>query len=184
MPSWVRRVCNSLYDTASTRTLRSAWVATFLTGLRGGLEKSQQCAHRVARAPASLGTRPAAALPSTLAAMSGDELRDRWNNDAGALAQIGAALFPQPTRVTVKVPAELAEAAVTAWNREDIDEDSDREETAEEATTRARAGSFALIGAAVESRGEPTDDGHVTVDLDAWFIGHALDAADDAGLVG
>ena len=115
--------------------------------------------------------------------MSGDEIRDRWNNDAGALAQIGAALFPQPTRVVVRVPAELAEAAVSAWNREDIDDDPEREETANETTARTRAGSFALIGAALEQRGEPTDDGHVSVDLDAWFIGHALDAADDAGLV-
>jgi hypothetical protein len=115
--------------------------------------------------------------------MSGEELRERWDNDALALAQIGASLFPQPTRVTVKIPAALAEAAVTAWNREDIDEDPDREESAEEATSRARAGSFALIGAAIEKRGEPTDDGHVSLDLDAWFIGHALDAADDAGLV-
>jgi hypothetical protein len=116
--------------------------------------------------------------------MADDALRARWNDDATALAEIGAAFFAQSTRLTVRVPRELAEAALAAWTREDIESESDEQpETHDQAITRARAGSFALIGAAIEKRGEPADDDHVTVDLDAWFVGHALDAADDAGLI-
>jgi hypothetical protein len=116
--------------------------------------------------------------------MADEALRAQWTDDATALAQIGAALFAQSTRLKVRVPRELAEAALAAWTREDIESESDEQrETHDQAITRARAGSFALIGAAIEKRGEPADDDHVTVDLDAWFVGHALDAADDAGLI-
>jgi hypothetical protein len=116
--------------------------------------------------------------------MADDVLRAQWNEDATALAEIGAALFAQTTRLKVQVPRRLAEAALAAWTREDIEsETDDRPETHEEGITRARAGSFALIGAAIEKRGEPSDDDHLTVDLDAWFVGHALDAADEAGLI-
>jgi hypothetical protein len=116
--------------------------------------------------------------------MANDALRAQWNDDATALAQIGASLFAQSTRLKVRVPRDLAEAALAAWTREDLESETDEQpETHDQATTRARAGSFALIGTAIEERGEPTDDDHVTVDLDAWFVGHALDAADDAGLI-
>lgn len=40
-----------------------------------------------------------------------------------------------------------------------------------------------MIGLAIEERGRADDD-HVVVRLDAWFIGGALDAADDSGLIG
>jgi FlaG/FlaF family flagellin (archaellin) len=115
--------------------------------------------------------------------MSADDLRTKWGHDAESLAAIGASLFQQPTRLTVTIPAALATAAVAAWHREDLDDAPDSPETAEEQLVRNRAGSFALIGLAVSDRGRSVDGGDVTVELDAWFVGHALDAADDAGLI-
>jgi hypothetical protein len=41
---------------------------------------------------------------------------------------------------------------------------------------------LALIGAALDERGRQEGD-NVVVSLDAWFIGDALNAADDAGLI-
>ncbi len=55
-------------------------------------------------------------------------------------------------------------------------------ESPTEGTIRHRAGSLALIGLAISERGRRVED-HVEVDLSAWLIGHALDAADDAGLL-
>lgn len=111
---------------------------------------------------------------------------ERYLADAAVLAQIGAALFPQPTRVRVCLPRALADLAVAAWAR---DEDGDHaaapsQESAEQATARHRAGTLALIGLAIEtaSGGIPAGD-NVLADLDAWHIGSALDAADHAGLL-
>lgn len=47
---------------------------------------------------------------------------------------------------------------------------------------RGRAGTLALIGLAIEQTSREADSG-VAVELDAWFIGSALDAADEAGLL-
>jgi hypothetical protein len=116
--------------------------------------------------------------------MATDDLRERWNRDAHVLAQIGAELFAQTTRLTVRLPKALADEALDAWNREDVESsDDEREESADEQSDRHRAGSLALIGAAIEKRGAADGDEHVTVELDAWFVGHALDAADDGGLI-
>ena len=47
---------------------------------------------------------------------------------------------------------------------------------------RGQAGTLALIRLAVEQTSREAD-GDVAVELDAWFIGGALDAADEAGLL-
>ena len=102
------------------------------------------------------------------------------------LAQIGVALFPQPTRVRVSLPRALADLAVAAWAR---DEDGEHAtayagESAEQATARRRAGALALIGLEIETAGGGIRAGDdVLADLEAWHIGSAFDAADHAGLL-
>lgn len=113
--------------------------------------------------------------------MDTDDAYAVWARDAGDLAQIGRALFRQPTRVRVRVPQALADRALAAWNRDDEDgrRPVDPESTGQR-TVRARAATFSLIGCSIEERGIE-DGGDVLVELDAWYIGDALQAADDAG---
>lgn len=51
--------------------------------------------------------------------MDDDRLRSAWRKDEALLAKIGGALAPQETEVEVRVPRELADAAVLAWRRTD-----------------------------------------------------------------
>jgi len=106
--------------------------------------------------------------------------RDRWKSDEAALSQLGAHLFGETRRVEVRLPAALAQQAEAAWLREDLEERED--ETPAIALTRARAGTWALIGLAVHERGRRTGE-EVLVELDAWEIGRALDAAEEHGLL-
>jgi hypothetical protein len=55
-------------------------------------------------------------------------------------------------------------------------------ESADQRVTRHRAGALGLIGLSLEQDGRLEGD-QVVVKLDAWFIGDALNAADDAGLI-
>jgi hypothetical protein len=55
-------------------------------------------------------------------------------------------------------------------------------ESPAEALTRKRAAAVALIGLAVQSNGTWVND-TVTVPLDAWQVGTALDSAEDRGLL-
>jgi hypothetical protein len=82
--------------------------------------------------------------------------------------------------VTVTIPKTLAEKAVQAWERDDQGEPGD--ETHEEGLARTRAGTLALIGLTIQERGRWEDD-HVVTELDSWYVGNALDAADDAGMI-
>jgi hypothetical protein len=101
--------------------------------------------------------------------------------EANLLAQIGRHLFGQDLRVRVQLPAELATGALAAWKRGDA---SDTEsETQAERTIRHRAGALALIGLAVDEHGVPAEGDQVMVELDAWQVGSALDAADEGGLL-
>jgi hypothetical protein len=114
--------------------------------------------------------------------MDDERLRSIWLSDESTLAEIGAALTKQPTKIEVHLPRSLASAAVEAWRRDDDDDLGLEGESCEQRVVRHRAGALALIGAAVEDRGR--EDGEtVVVKLDAWFIGDALNAADDAGLI-
>lgn len=112
--------------------------------------------------------------------VSTDDARARWESDESLLAHIGAYLFPQATEVEVRVARDLADKAVAAWQRDDDGVPPD--ETCEERIVRTRAAALALIGCALEERGRADGD-EVVVKLDAWFIGDALHAADDHGLV-
>jgi uncharacterized Zn finger protein len=105
-----------------------------------------------------------------------------WARDEAILAEVGASLAKQSTEIEVHIPLALANAAVDAWHRHD-DSDADLgDESFEERVVRHRAAALAMIGVAVEERGR-TDGEHVVVKLDAWFIGDALGAADDRGLI-
>ncbi len=111
-----------------------------------------------------------------------DGLRSAWKQDEALLAKIGGALAPQEADVEVRLPRDLADAAVRAWQRTD-DAATDLEtETCEQRVVRQRAGALALIGAALEDRGRE-DGGEVVVRLAAWFVGDALNAADDHNLI-
>jgi hypothetical protein len=106
---------------------------------------------------------------------------EQHTNDAGILAKIGAALSPQPTTVSVRLPEGLAGLALAAWRRE-TRQGPPGPETPEQRTARHRAGTLALIGLCIENTGR-TDGDEVICELDAWYIGAALEAADQHGLL-
>jgi hypothetical protein len=102
-------------------------------------------------------------------------------NDAGLLGKIGAALFPQQTTLSVRLPKGLAGLAQAAWHRE-AGQGPPGPETAGQRTARHRAGTLALIGLCVENTGRADGD-EIICELDAWYIGAALEAADQHGLL-
>lgn len=103
-----------------------------------------------------------------------------YQHDAELLARIGAALFGQPATLTMRLPRELADLALAAWRRDD--EGDLGPETTEQAITRHRAGTLALIGLCIEKTGRAVGD-DIVCELDAWHVGGALEAADDHGLL-
>ena len=105
-----------------------------------------------------------------------------YRSEAEALAEIGRCLFGQNLRIRVQLPAPLAARAVVAWERDDVGSLTP-DETPEERSVRHQAGALALIGLAVGARGTSEPGHDVTVDIDAWQIGSALDAADKRGLL-
>jgi hypothetical protein len=106
---------------------------------------------------------------------------EQYREDSATLAEIGVALSAAKLPpVRVRLSSELADRAVAAWRRDDGEVIG--EETLEQAASRRRAGTLALIGLAIEERGELVGD-VVVVDLDPVFVGLAVDAADGAGLV-
>lgn len=114
--------------------------------------------------------------------MGTDDPYELWAEEAAVLGQIGRALFVQPTSVTVRLPEELGMKALRIWQREGVDGELPPSETPEQRTIRHRAGTLSLIGRAIEQRGRKEGDGFV-VDLDAWHVGNALEAADDMDLL-
>jgi hypothetical protein len=109
-----------------------------------------------------------------------DEDYARWALDGQVLAQIGRALMAQSLEFQIRVPRELADAAVAAWQRDSAGPLG--EETEEQRSARHRGAYLGLIGLSLEERGRPDGD-DVVVKLDAWFIGEALNAADADGLL-
>jgi hypothetical protein len=102
----------------------------------------------------------------------------RYAEDAVVLGQIGAVLFPQDTTLSVRLPRELADLALAAWNRDEPAPSgpSDRE-TVDERAVRERAAYLALIGLCVENTAQ-SDGDDIICDLDSWYIGGALRAAE------
>ena len=104
----------------------------------------------------------------------------QWREDEGALARVGAQLFEQELRLTVRLPRILAEKAVASlgarrqrlsWAR--------KYRSCTFSPTRRDAGAYR----SVYRRDRPLGGQRGSRRLDAWFIGSALDAADDAGLI-
>lgn len=108
------------------------------------------------------------------------QTRAQWRADATVLAQIGAVLFKEGLSVEVKLPLDLAETAIAAWERDDSGADGN--ETSAEAVDRSRAGALALMGLAISERGTPIG-GAISISLDPWLIGTALNTADEMGLI-
>jgi hypothetical protein len=105
-----------------------------------------------------------------------------WQADGEILAEIGRCLFTQDLRVKVRLPADLAAKALASWQRDESDAPQLAEETDAQRIVRHRAGMLGLIGLSIESESS-VHDGDVVLDLDAWFIGSALEAADESGLL-
>ena len=104
-----------------------------------------------------------------------------WSSDSDVLARIGSSLDEKDPSLTVLIPTHLADAAVQAWERDDIDEQPLSRSPNEE-RERHDAAALALIGLAITERGTPNVGG-VSVEVSAWQIGTALDAADRRNLL-
>jgi len=120
----------------------------------------------------------------------------QYAQDAAILGEIGQVLFPQDTKLSVRLPRELADRALAAWHR-DLDApgaapmveqtpeqtpEETPEETPEQRLTRTRAAYLALIGLCIENTAQPSGD-DVLCELDACYIGSALEAAEAQGLL-
>jgi hypothetical protein len=115
---------------------------------------------------------------------------EQYAQDALVLGRIGAVLFPQDTKLSVRLPKELADLALAAWNRDEagLAEPgpagaglaeaglADRE-TPSQRVLRDHAGYLALIGLCIENTAQ-SDGTDVICDLDSWYIGSALQAAE------
>jgi hypothetical protein len=103
-----------------------------------------------------------------------------YAQEAEALGKIGAVLSSQPTKLTMRLPRALADVAIAAWRRDDTE--APASETAMQRTARHRAGILALIGLCVESTGRAEGE-QIACELDAWYVGLAMNAADEYGLL-
>jgi hypothetical protein len=111
--------------------------------------------------------------------MSAETLRAQWREDARLLGVIGHRLaHVQLPEVTIRLPSTLADRAAAAWDRDDGGDGPLGPEDAAARIARYRAGTLALIGAAVRQRGRREGD-EVVVELGAELIALAVDAGDD-----
>jgi hypothetical protein len=108
---------------------------------------------------------------------------ERYAQDAAVLGRIGAVLFPQDTKLSVRLPKELADLALAAWNHDEPDEAGPTaQETAVQRSVREHAAYLALIGLCIENTAQPDGD-DIVCDLDSWYIGGALKAAEALNLL-
>lgn len=102
-----------------------------------------------------------------------------YREEATVLGKIGQMLVgAEMPQIEVRLPRDVAQAAVAAWERDGDESAGPSDETYEQYVVRSRAASLALIGLAIAERGRWTDDA-VVVALDPVLIGNAVDAADD-----
>ncbi|WP_198520488.1 hypothetical protein [Kitasatospora sp. CB02891] len=102
--------------------------------------------------------------------MTGRERYTRYRDDSGVPAAIGEQLSARIGRVTVRLPRVVAEAAVKAWERDEVG--GRATETHEQCTQRDRAAELAFVGLAISERGRREGEGAV-VDLDVASAGAA-----------
>ena len=102
--------------------------------------------------------------------------QQRYRQDAAVLSEIGLTLAcTELPNIEVRLPEQLALAAVEAWERDEPDDGSP--ETFEQRALHHRAGALALIGLVVGEYGR-TDGEEIVVGLSPGLIGSALAAAD------
>ncbi len=102
-----------------------------------------------------------------------------YREEAAVLGKIGQVFLGQEMpQIEVRLPRDLAEAAVAAWERDDDESARPIRETFEQRVLRLRAASLALIGLVISGHGRWTHD-EVVVALAPVFIGNAIEAADD-----
>lgn len=122
---------------------------------------------------------PVRRYPVTMIDSVNTRSRSVDQQEANTLGEVGAELRKQDIpRISVRIPQALAERALRAWKREADDGGTVEVESLVERTTRHRAGTLALIGLAIDERGQQDGDA-IRVDVHPEQIGIALDAADD-----
>ncbi|MFF3127563.1 hypothetical protein ACFVRD_35930 [Streptomyces sp. NPDC057908] len=98
----------------------------------------------------------------------------RYRADSKVLAAIGEHVDAQVDRVTVRLPRAVAEAAMDAWERDELGDLG--KETHEQYALRDQAGDLALIGLVISERGRWEGE-EVVIDLDVVFAGAAVRAS-------
>ncbi|MFF9478155.1 hypothetical protein [Streptomyces sp. NPDC014733] len=106
--------------------------------------------------------------------MADQEQYARYREDAKVLAAIGKQVDAQVGPVTVRLPRAVAEAAVAAWERDELGDLG--EETHEQYALRDQAGELALIGLGISERGRWEGE-EVVIDLHVAFAGAASRAS-------
>jgi len=102
-----------------------------------------------------------------------------YREEAVVLGKLGEVLLSaELPPIEVRLPRDLAEAAVAAWERDGDESAGPIDETFEQRVVRSRAASLALIGLTISGHGRWVGD-EVVVALDPVFIGNAVEAADD-----
>lgn len=94
----------------------------------------------------------------------------RYREDSKVLAAIGELVDAQVGRVTVRLPRAVAEAAVAAWERDELGDVG--EETHEQYELRGQAGDLALIGLEISEDGRWEGE-EVVIDLHVHSAGAA-----------
>ncbi|MEW1700766.1 hypothetical protein ACIQCR_16865 [Streptomyces sp. NPDC093249] len=94
----------------------------------------------------------------------------RYREDSKVLAAIGEHVDAQVGRVTVRLPRAVAEAAVAAWERDELGDVV--EETHEQYELRGQAGDLALIGLEISEDGRWEGE-EVVIDLHVHSAGAA-----------
>lgn len=107
---------------------------------------------------------------------------EQWAQDAQILQGLGSHFLPQCPDFQVRLPRNLADEALAAWQRDD-EGDELANESPEQQRIRDQAATLGLIGLAIESTGIADGD-DVVFRLGAWIVGNALTAADEAGQLG
>jgi hypothetical protein len=99
----------------------------------------------------------------------------QWHEESLVLHEIGTYLSQTKHPVEVRLPRALADLALNSWQREGFEEFI-AVETSEQHRIRSEAASLALIGLTL-SQGFVQDGDEVIFQLDACFVGAAIEAA-------
>lgn len=98
----------------------------------------------------------------------------RYARDGVMLAAIGSVLDGQPATGPVRIPRDLADAAVAAWSRDELDDLADPEGE-QQRQARGHAATLALIGLSIQEQ-SPAGGESVVVSLDPDLIAEAVAA--------